>query len=236
MTTTKPRVLLYDIEATNLNADFGVVLCVAWKWHGEKKIHHLSITDSPTFARDPTNDKWIIKEFASVLEQADVAVFHYGMYFDGPYLQTRALYHGMKPLNMPAMVDTWRICRKRLKLHSNRLASIAALLGVSEKTPLDPPTWVKAMAGNRKAIAYVVEHCVHDVVVLDEVYSRIRAWGWDNPNMGAASGGCPTCGSHNIQARGIVRTVKALKHRFCCSECGHWFSRAVGKREKENAA
>lgn len=232
---SKPRVLLFDIEATNLQADFGVVLCIAWRWHGEEKIHHLAITQAPTFDKDPTNDKWLIEQFAPVLEQADVAVFHYGMYFDAPYLQTRALYHGMKPLNMPPMVDTWRICRKRLKLHSNRLASIAALLGVSEKTPLDGPTWVRAMAGNKKAIRYVVEHCKQDVVVLDEVYSRIRAWGWDQPNM-APDGGCPTCGGHSLQARGKVKTLKTQKQRFSCNACGHWFSRALTKREKEFAA
>lgn len=229
----EPRVLLFDIEATNLQADFGVVLCIAWKWHGESKVYHRSITQAPTFAKDPTNDKWLIQEFGKVLEQADVAVFHYGMYFDAPYLQTRALYHGMKPLHMPPMVDTWRICRKRLKLHSNRLASIAALLGVSEKTPLDGPTWVRAMAGNKKAIKYVVDHCLQDVVVLDEVYTRIRAFGWDNPNMGAKEDACPTCGSHDLHMRGQIKTVKAPKQRFHCNNCGHWFSRALSKREKQ---
>lgn len=232
---TKPRVLLFDIEATNLSADFGFVLAIAWKWHGEAFVRKLSIVDSPTFDKDPTNDKWLIEQFGKVLEQADVAVFHYGMYFDAPYLQTRALYHGMKPLNIPPMIDTWRICRKRLKLHSNRLASIAALLGVEEKTPLDGPTWVRAMAANKKAIKYVVDHCIQDVVVLDQVYTRIRALGWDTPNM-APDGGCPTCGSRDLQARGQVKTLKAQKQRFSCNNCGHWFSRALTKREKELAA
>lgn len=217
------RVMLLDIESTNLSADFGYILCIAWKWSGEKKVYSLNITQSPTFADDPTNDKWLVEQFAKEVEKADLLVFHYGMFFDFPYLQTRALYHGLRPLANIPFVDTWKIAKKRLKLHSNRLASISELLGVQEKTPLSGRIWVRAMAGHKPSIRYVLKHCIQDVVVLEEVYDRIKGLGWDRPALSHV--GCPTCGSHDVQQRGRVKTLKTIKQRYSCNSCGHWFAR-----------
>lgn len=227
--------MFLDIEATNLKADFGYCLCIAWKWEGEKKIHCLAITDSPTFEEDPTNDKWLIEEFSKEAEKADVVVFHYGSIFDYPYLQTRALYHGLKPLARVKAIDTWRIARKALALSSNRLASLTRLLGVEEKTPLDGPTWVKAMAGHKPSIKYVVEHCKQDVKVLEQVYHKIKPLRTvASPKIGLGQN-CPACGSSSTQRRGKERTVLKEQWRFSCNDCGHWF-RLDAKKEAKAAA
>lgn len=227
------RVLFLDIEATNLKADFGYMLCVSWKWEGEKKVHHRSIADAPTFKDDPTNDAWIVEELRPILEEADVVVFHYGSRFDYPYLQTRALYHGHTILPKVKWVDTWRVARDNLALSSNRLASLTRLLQVEEKTPVDGRIWMKAMAGHKPSIKYVVEHCDQDIVVLEQVYQKIRGLRYDNPNLSAKkNGACPTCGSYNVHKRGQEKTVKQLKDKFSCGACGHWFSRPAKKEGK----
>lgn len=219
----KPRVMFLDIEATNLKADFGYVLCVAWKWAGEDEVHHVSITEAPTFAKDPTNDRWVIQQISKVCEEADIIVFHYGSIFDYPYLQARALYHGLPLLPQTKWVDTWRIARKQLAISSNRLASIANLVNVEEKTKLSGRIWVKAMAGHKPSIKYVVEHCRQDVVVLEQVYDRIKGLRNDNPKVSHV--GCPTCGSYDVHRRGPVLTVKRKMFKYQCKSCGHWFQR-----------
>lgn len=219
-----PRVLIMDIEATNLAANFGYLLAIAWKFSGDKKVSCLSIVDAPTFASDPTNDKWLVKRFREVVENADIVVGHYSTRFDYPFLQARALYHNLDPFPTDIRhIDTWRISRDKLRLNSNRLASVAAHLGLEEKTALSGPIWIKAMAGHKASIKYVVEHCIQDVVVLEQVYEKIKSLRADNPKV--SHEGCPTCGSQKVQKRGFARTVKAKKQRFSCGACGHWWSK-----------
>ena len=221
--TDRPRIMFLDIEATNLAANFGYILCIAWKWDGENDVHYLSIDDSPDFDKDPTNDKALVTAFAKEAEKADIAVFHYGERFDWPFINTRLLYHNLPPLPNVKMIDTWRIAKYRLRLNSNRLASVSELLGVAEKTPLSGPIWIKAMAGNKKAIAYVVEHCVQDVRVLEQVYQRISPFRPDNPKLSQT--GCPTCGSYDFQQRGKSVTLAGKKQRRSCNNCGHWWTK-----------
>ena len=217
----KPRVLLFDVEATNLAANFGYLLCIAWKWSGAQKLYHMSIADTATFAKDPTNDRELVQEFRKVVEDADIIVGHYSSRFDYPFLQARALYHSLLPFPTDVRhVDTWRISRNTLKLNSNRLASLAAHLGVEEKTALSGPIWIKAMSGHKPSIKYVVEHCRQDVVVLEQVYEKIKPLRPDNPK--ASLDGCPTCGSESLQSRGYARTTKRKMQRWSCNACGHW--------------
>ena len=223
------KILMLDIEASNLAADFGFLLCIGYKWHGEKKTHVISIADAPTFKKDHTDDKWILQEFRKVVEQADMCVFHYGSRFDYPFLQARCLFHHLPPLPQIPAIDTWRIARYELRLSSNRLASLTNLLDIEEKTPLKGRVWVRAQAGHLKDIKYIVEHCVRDVEVLEKVYDRIAPLRRAGGGPVVSASGCPTCGSHHIQRRGLIRTIKTIKHRMVCMSCGHWFSRKEKK-------
>jgi len=129
---SKPKVVLFDLECTNLNANFGYILCGSWKVLGEKKIHTATITDFPSFEKDCTNDKHVVKAIADALEDADVWVTWYGQRFDVPFLQTRLMYHGNKPMPPVPHVDGWRIARYKMRLNSNRLATVSAFLEVEE--------------------------------------------------------------------------------------------------------
>lgn len=231
MKNSKARILLWDLETSNLNANFGFIICASYKWHGERDVHTIRIDDYPIHRTDPTNDYHVVKELSAVLAQADVQVTWYGLRFDYPYLQSRLLFHGLPVLPPIPHVDGWRIAKYKLKLNSNRLASAAAFLGCGHKTELSPPQWIKAMAGNREAIDYVVTHCIQDVRVLQRVYGKIRQVADTHPNVNLACPNrrghaphCPTCGSTDMQHRGwhIAKVVK--KKRYSCKACGTWSS------------
>ncbi len=147
--------------------------------------------------------------------------------FDTPYIQTRLMYHGLKPMAPTAHIDTWRICKYKLKLNSNRLDTISKFLNVKyEKTPIDFRHWIKAMAGNKASLKYIVQHNRYDVLVLEEVYNRIRVLCPTHPNMNILSAyqtACPTCGvDGKLQKRGwnIAKTTKS--QRYQCMDCGGW--------------
>lgn len=223
-----PKILFWDLETSNLNADFGRLICFGGKFAGEKKPFILSITDSPTFKKDPTNDKWLVEKCANVLSMADEWVTWYGKRFDVPFLSSRLLSHGLNSLPPCPHIDGWEIARKQLKLHSNRLASVQAFLNLPvAKTIIRPDHWVKAMAGNRDAIRYIIEHCEKDVLVLEQAYEKLRPLIINPPNLNLLNGrpeNCESCGGpkEKIIRSGTHTTRKRIVFRFKCQICGHW--------------
>lgn len=72
---TDPRILLWDLECTSLNADFGYLLCFGYKWFGEKHTRVVSINDfAEPFAEDATDDSEVAKAALAILGTADMWV------------------------------------------------------------------------------------------------------------------------------------------------------------------
>lgn len=235
----KPKIILWDIETSNLNANFGFILCIGWKYYGAKKVNLIKISDyKDAFKKDCTNDYHVVKEAKKVLEQADGWVTHYGQRFDEPYLNSRLLYHGLSPL--PPMgrahIDTWRIMRYKMKLNSNRLNSATAFFNLEEKTPVSGPMWIKAIAGDKKALKYVYEHCKQDIVVLEQAYDKLKPLHTTHFNINLATGvkdACPRCGEVGfLQKRGFQYAATTRKQRYQCQACGGW---STGKSENLHA-
>lgn len=229
----QPRIILWDLETSNLSANFGYILCAGWKALGEKKTHVIKITDFPLFKKDPTNDKEVAKAMREVLTEADGWVTWYGSKFDEPYLNSRLMNHGLHPC--PPMgrahIDGWRIARYKMKLNSNRLATVTRFLGMEDKTALDGPTWIKAQAGHKPSLKYVYDHCYQDVRVLEQVYEKIKPLHAThfNVNLVTGSDGCPKCGSTKLHKRGWAYAASRKRQRFQCQKCGGW---SQGKPEK----
>lgn len=234
------RVVLFDIEASNLKANYGIILSFGWKFLGEKKVHCVAITDfKEAYAKKRTNDFHVVMKAKEVLESADVHIAHYGKKFDVPVINSRLLYHGQAPLPKIPMVDTWRIAKDHLQLNSNRLDVLAAFLGVKEKkTPLSGPIWIDAMAGDQKAIRYVVDHNIQDVKVLEGVYQKIKPLAYTHPNIALIERAeidsneqnssripCKTCGViGHLQSRGYNYAITGVSRRFQCIKCYSWSS------------
>lgn len=236
---TPSRIIAWDLETTNLNANYGYILCMGWKVIGEKKTHLIKISDYPLHQKQITNDREVIKKAREVLTDADGWVTWFGRYFDEPFLNSRLIEHKLNPL--PPMstknhVDGWAISRYKLKLNSNRLATVSSFLGVEEKTPISGPHWVKAMAGNTKSLNYVYKHCTQDVIVLEQVYNRIKMLSSTHFNVnipdGVTGNVCPKCGvKGKMKPRGWSYASVNKKRRWQCgaSKCGGW---SLGKPER----
>ena len=175
------RVGYLDIEATNLNADFGMMLCWYIKAAGTDTYYSSCVT-SKEMTPKGVRDKRVVGDLLDAMQNFDVLYAHYGSdrRFDFPYIRTRALkwnYDGHLTLlkNNKFIRDTWLISRNKLKLSRNSLANIAKFLGLTEeKTALDPSVWNDAMLGCGKALEYVDVHCKADVDVLEAVHGRLK--------------------------------------------------------------
>lgn len=219
------RVLLFDIETTNLAADFAVLLCVGYKWLGEKKVYCPAIDFST--GNHIRAEKALLKAFMPVLEEADVLVTYNGKRFDVPFLQAKALEHGYNALPNTSHVDLYWTVKHAMRISRKSLQNAGYFLGLSnEKTPVEGKIWVKAMLGDAGALRYIVKHCKADVRVLEELYYRLRSLVRGHPRVNGNA--CKACGSSNIHGRGrYVTKLKGAQWRTICQDCGTWEARPL---------
>ena len=168
------RVGYFDIETSNLNADYGIILAYCIKPEGEENI--LQRVISPSELKTVFDEK-VVKQCVADLKQFDRVVTHYGSRFDLKFIRTRAIVHKIPFLHYQDLLhtDTYYIVRNKFKLHSNRLENACNVLtGSSNKTHLDPIRWNRAMTGDKEALDYILQHCRYDVQDLERLYVTIR--------------------------------------------------------------
>jgi uncharacterized protein YprB with RNaseH-like and TPR domain len=163
----KEKIGFLDIETTNLNANWGIILsyCILPE-EGNKPIKRL-ITRKEL--RSKTLDKDLVKDCVRDMCKFDRIVGHYSGRFDIPYIRTRALYWGVDFPKYKELVhtDVWMMARRLLRLHSNRQGVVAQMLQRENiKTAIDPELWVFALQGRQKALDTVMVHNVKDVLQL----------------------------------------------------------------------
>ena len=160
----------FDIETSNLKANFGIILC--WCILDEQGNRYEDVINLDD-VRSGNEDKRLIENCISCFSNFDRLIGHYSTYFDIPFVRTRALIHGIKFPTYGTLyhTDVWKMARKSLCLHSNRQDVIAeSLYGKTCKTRISHPAWRKAMLGDEKAAALVLHHCQKDVVDLKKNY------------------------------------------------------------------
>ncbi len=242
MKSIGPRVLYWDIE-TSLqpvavfqlaNNDWiqpenileeRYVICASWLWEGESKVHSVSVLDDPKrYAKNPHDDRFVIKALHEVLSKADVIVHHNGDSFDKRYVDTRMLVQGLPVLPPLQSIDTYKVAKSRLYLNSNKLNYLGTLLGVGQKLHTTSGLWMRVLNGEKEAVREMVTYNKQDVVLLKDVFNCLRPFIANHVNRELFGGtGCPRCGSAKIQSRGVHRAVTRIYRRWQCQECMGWF-------------
>ena len=236
------KVLYWDLEtAQNLVALFQLahndfvdpanivreryIICGSWMWEGESKVKAVSVLDDPKrYDKDPYDDYHVVKTLHEVLSQADVIIGHNSDNFDKKWLDTRILFHGLEPLPPIASIDTYKVAKKRFYLNSNKLDYIGRLLKVGKKLPTTSGLWMRVLRGDSKAIKEMVSYNKQDVILLKDVFYKLRPYVDTHVNRELyGQVGCPRCGSKKVQSRGVHKAITRTYQRFCCSACGGWF-------------
>jgi len=155
-----------DIEAANLNADFGTVVVVSVKPFGEKPV---------TFKCRPGKDKAMLKKVALELAKYPVWVSFYGKLYDIPFLNSRLLVNGLPPLPKHHHIDMYWVVRSRTHLSRRNQGHILSWLGTSEeKMSVSPSVWAELSSNYDKNIATLVKRCESDVEGLEAMYNRVK--------------------------------------------------------------
>lgn len=220
------RILLFDIEATDLEASFGHVLCFGYKYLGDRRTRVLSLLDYPTREKNREPDARLMQRVHEVLmDHADILVSFYGKEYDRKFLNSRMLMAGLPPLPPLSSehVDLYFTARANLKLHSGRLQAVSESLGCPlTKTPVRADIWRWAARGDKKAMRYVTHHCGLDVDILEWVYLTLRAFVRRHPPVLPDKGACRVCGQCRWESRGWRYRYGQTDRRLRCLQCGAW--------------
>jgi hypothetical protein len=240
---TQPKILFWDIETThNVVAVFRLygedyispsnliqeryIVCAAWKWAGQKKVHSVATTDFKSlYKKNPHDDKLVVETLHEVLSEADIIVAHNGDKYDTKFFAGRALHHALPPLPPIVSVDTLKVARSRFLLNSNKLDYLGQYLGLGKKISTAPGLWLRVLQGDPAAVKEMVHYCKGDVTLLEDVFEELRPYVPKHlVRLIEGSTACPRCGGDsNIQSRGKQATTTQVYQRFQCLDCGGWF-------------
>lgn len=234
------RILLLDIETSpNLGYVWGkyeqdviefkdewIMLSFSVKWLGDKKTEVYGLPDFTGYSKNKLCDKKLVSKLWEFLDEADVVIAHNGDAFDIKKSNSRFLFHMIDPPTPYKTIDTLKVARKHFKFNSNKLGDLGKTLGVGRKAETGGfTTWLACMNGDMKAWAKMKKYNKQDVVLLEDVYMKLRKWMGNHPNMNIINGttdNCPICGSDKMQKRGFSITKNGGKQRFQCQSCAGW--------------
>lgn len=222
---TKPAVVYtFGIRDQHIGhkqiAQDGGVICVGLRWAGQKKVTVLSEWEH--------GYSEMIRETHRLISEADAVATYNGASFDMPKLMGCFLLEGLAPPPPPTQIDIYKAVRK-LGFICNKLDYIAPKLGLGSKVKHEGlELWIKVMAGDKAAQKRMSVYCAGDVKLTEEVYEVVKAYVPNHPYMGLVRPDeCATCGSREVQSRGVRRTRSFVIARVQCQSCGSWQS---GKR------
>lgn len=250
-----PRILVLDVETAaavaltfgrfkvNLSQDHivtegGWILCASWHWLGSADVHSIWLSPEEIENQD---DSRIVKELGNLYTLADAVVAHNGCSFDHKVIQTRATAHGFAKLPTVKILDTLLLAKRYLRLPSNKLDSIGDYFGLGRKVSHDGILmWKKVQSGNEDAMQEMVDYCVQDVVLLAQVYMKLRGLGTAGNSFNAAlyyegeDPRCTVCGSTDLikTDRMAYSTVNSFDE-YVCNECGCTHRVKTGNKTKE---
>jgi hypothetical protein len=231
------KVLFYDLETSPMKAyvwgakvDWiphnqiiheSFLFCWGYKWLGDKRVRTAKLTRPEVLAQD---DSRIVAELADAVREADIVVAHNADRFDIPRLNTRLLLQGLEPTGPVDSIDTLKLARKNFGFTHNKLDHLARHLGLGTKIKTDFELWENVYNGDEVAMQRMVRYCRQDVVLLEQVFEKLRPYVkglrrlWDAPGDT-----CPNCGGSHFQRRGYHRTQASTFVKVQCQDCGRYF-------------
>lgn len=246
--TNGARILFFDLETSAalsyhfgrhkvfinqdaIHTEGGKILVAGYRWLGEAKTDVL-YDKSEIRAGE---DYLLCVKLWDLFSQADVVVAHNAKNFDVKMLEARCLANGLPPLPTVQVIDTLEIAKRKFRFPSNKLDSLAALLGLGRKVETGGiDLWVKVQQGNEKAIDNMVTYCEGDVDLLHDVFLALRSRGLVSAFNAALYYDdevirCRSCGHTEFEATGRkIRTASGVYNELRCTEC------ETVQRDKQN--
>ena len=232
-----PKILLIDIETSPISSyTWGLwkqdvhldqiisnwfMLTWSAKWLYSADVMSDRISALEVLEED---DSRIVKSLLMLLDKADVVIAHNGNAFDVVKINARAIRWGLRPPSPYQQIDTLLIARKQFGFSSNKLEALARMFGIPGKTDTNFKLWAECMKGNQEALINMEEYNKNDVIVLEEVYLKLRPWVKGHINLGLYGDGskiiCPNCGSSHLHEDVNYYYTPAGRYKTYRCQCG----------------
>ena len=226
-----------NISMTMMDRDTKSKAIVTWsaKWLNDSKMMSDKMTVKEALKQD---DRRIVESLWKLVDEADWLIAHNGIKYDIPVFNTRCLIHGISSPSPYKVIDTLMVARRQFALPHNKLEYIAQVLDIPVKMETGGfSLWRGCMLGDQKSLYHMQKYNDKDVLILEEVYLRLRGWIKNHPNFNLYTdkeGCCPTCGAEDtLKPNGKYRTTVNTYQSYKCSikECSS-FSR-TGKSDNK---
>lgn len=157
-----------DIEAANLNADYGTVVVVSIKPYKAKPT---------TFTARPGRDKQLLRDVSVEIAKYPIWVTFFGKRYDIPFLNSRLMYHGLPPLPRHHHIDLWMVMKMRTHLSRRNQAHLLSWLGTPEsKMSVSPNVWAEMAVKSDEKLEILRQRCESDVTGLEAMYEKAKAY------------------------------------------------------------
>lgn len=212
---------------------YGFILCIGYKWWGERHGNVLALTDYPNYKVGKENDKQLLIDFSKLVQEADIFVYQNGDRFDLPTINARLAYHRLPPLQPRQTIDTLKIFRKHFKFPANNLDEVCAYLKIGRKIRTDKNLWHDCLnptipeADRKRAWKHMTTYCLHDVELTEEVCTVVLPFAGIIPNSNVYNHTLircvnPVCGGTKLTKRGTRRTATGEIQTYQCVSCGKY--------------
>lgn len=197
------------------------IICICWKWEGEKRIHSLTWDDG--------DDREMLKAFLEEAKKADEMVAHNGDHFDMRWFRGQCAKYKLGNLPDVKTVDTCAIAKRKFYLNSYKLDYLAAIWLKERKIHTDFNLWIRVCEGDNKALREMVTYCKRDVELQERVWQRLAPFYNPKTHAGVVKGkkrwSCPRCASNRVKRDHIRVSAAGIKrYQFKCTECGQYYT------------
>lgn len=238
-TNSVPKILILDIENAPLRAyvwsrwrqnvydeqmiSEWFIICWSAKWLFEDTIYSECVTPEEIRRED---DSRVLGPLWNLLDTADIVITHNGESFDIPKINARFIVNGFNPPRPYKQIDTLLVAKKQFSFSSNKLDSLAKQFGLDTKLDTSFELWSDCMEGKQEALDYMQKYNKQDILVLENVYLKLRPFIPRHPNIGiyleSSSKVCSTCGSEDIEFCGFQYTNVGKYAIYRCKKCGSY--------------
>lgn len=166
-----------------------------------------------------------------LLDEADALCGYNSQGFDAKHLNSEFVVAGLTPPSPYKHIDLYKVVRANFRLPSYKLQYVLQRLNLGSKLQhTGHQMWIDCLGDDeeRKAKAWrlMSRYCRQDVDVLPALKEALLPWMGGPFNAGnyAKTEGrhCPSCGSDNVQSRGVQVTTTLTYDRYQCQSCGRW--------------
>lgn len=234
VTTSPPKILIFDLEVAPAIAytynfrdayiqpeniiQMPYILAYSAKFYGEDKIYYQDTRSTP---RD---DSDLLKSLSKLINEADYLAGHNLKFYDQKMTKGRLFLKNMAPLNDSTVFDTFKIAFKHFKLPFYKLGELAKYLSCKSQKLTHakfPGTtlFIEADKGNSEAFKEMEDYCKADVIVTEEIFTRLMPWESSiNFQIHHQSIIC-SCGSKEFRKDGHKYKKSGAYQRLRCVKC-----------------